>query len=107
MSKIATIDFSEDPKISSAVVVSPQVLTGVYIPTIDAGEVYFQAKVGDNWSRVQVSDGSGDYLIASSTGNKVIWVPELAPFEAVRIETEVNQTADREFIFTDKKPPRS
>jgi hypothetical protein len=104
MVSTATIDFSADPKISSAVTVSPQTIIGVYIPTIDTGVVYFQAMVGDNWSRVQKSDGTGDFVIASSSGNKAIWIPELAPFSVVRVETGVNQTADRDFLFTTRKP---
>jgi hypothetical protein len=86
--------------------ISPQVIVGLYIPTITEAIVYIKVKAeaGDSFVRLQTSDGAGDFSVALSTGGKAIWLPDVAPFSHIKVETSVAQGADREFKFVYKNP---
>ena len=78
----------------------PQYLTGLYIPTIDAAIVYLRASVDRiNFARMLKTDGSGDWNVAIGTGDRWIFLDQLAPFPYIQIELSANQTADRVFKF--------
>ena len=78
----------------------PQYVMGLYIPAVDSCTIYIQASVDNiTFSRILKTDGSGDWNIASTTGDRCIFIDQLAPFHYFRIETSVNQTANRTFIF--------
>jgi hypothetical protein len=86
--------------------ISPQVIVGLYIPTITEAIVYIKVKAeaGDPFVRLQTSDGLGDFSVPLSTGGKAIWLPDLAPFSHVKVETSVAQVGDKEFKFVYKNP---
>jgi len=70
------------------------------VPTITTATLYIQASMdGKTFRRVLKADGSGDWNIASSTGNRMIFLDEIAPFNFVRVESSASQGADRLFKF--------
>jgi hypothetical protein len=89
----------------SDAVPSGQYVIGLYIPTIDNSIVYLQASQDGvtNWARILKSDGSADWNVAVSTGNKWIFLDQMSPFTYLRIECAAAQnTAARQFIFVFK-----
>ena len=91
--------------LSNSVMITPvfnphEIIYGLYIPAVDSCTIYIQASMDNiNFSRVLKTDGTGDWNIASTTGDRCIFIDQLAPFHYFRIETSVNQTANRTFIF--------
>jgi hypothetical protein len=81
-------------------------IIGLEVPTIDTATVYLQGSstMGGTYRRVLKTDGSGDWNIASTVGNKYIFIDQLAAFPFLKIETSINQTADRVFNFIIRTP---
>lgn len=81
-----------------------QYVVGMYVPTIGASVVYLQASQDGvaGWARVLKSDGSADWNVASSTGDRWIFLDQLAPFAFLRVELSAIQAAIRTFIFVQK-----
>jgi hypothetical protein len=92
--------------LSNEVAISPQVVIGLYIPTITAAILYVlvKADASDDYVRLQTSDGAGDFFIPSSTGDKAIWIPDLAPFSHYKVESSAAQGAERVIKFVYKNP---
>lgn len=75
-------------------------IIGIEIPTIDNAIVYLQASrtTGGSFRRIQKTDGSGDWNVGLSTGNKMIFCDAVAPFRYFKIEVSAPQnTASRTF----------
>lgn len=94
--------------VSNAVPINPQIIVGLVIPTIDAAVVYINVKAesGDSFVRLQTSDGAGDFSVASSTGDKAVWIPDLAPFPFIQVETSVAQSPAVTFKLVYKNPSK-
>jgi hypothetical protein len=88
----------------SAAIPNNQYVIGMYIPTIDNSIVYIQASENgvDGWARVLRSDGTNDWNCVASTGNRWIFLDQMAPFKFLRVEVAVAQNAVRTFIFVQK-----
>jgi hypothetical protein len=76
----------------------------MYVPVIDNSIVYLQASENgvDGWARVLRSDGSADWSVALSTGDRWIFIDQLASFKFLRVEVVAAQNAVRTFIFVQK-----
>ncbi len=90
--------------ISSAVSTDlSQHVIGLEIPAIDAASVYIQASNdGQTFRRVLRADGTGDWFVAGTTGNRFIFLDQFAPFKFFMVELSAPQTADRTFNFVMK-----
>ncbi len=77
-----------------------QHVLGLEIPVIDSATLYIQASNdGVTFRRALKTDGSGDWNVAVSTGNRFIFIDQLAPFKFFKIELSAVQSADRTFNF--------
>lgn len=82
----------------SGAIAVPQYVIGLIIPALDTCNLYIQASVdGSNFYRLLKADGSGDWVISSTSGQRCIFLDQLAPFNWIRIECSQAQTADRVF----------
>jgi hypothetical protein len=82
-------------------VAMPGQIVGLYIPTITASIVYLRASLdGITFSRVILNDASGiDWQIPSSTGDRYIFLDNLAPFPFLMIECGSAQPNGATFTF--------
>jgi hypothetical protein len=103
--KEVLIDISSDDDLSNAISIAEDEIVGLEIPTLTSANVTFQVASKDSGPYVPLfkSDGSAAYTITAATGNLIVWVPELAPVEFVKVATSAGQAADRTFKFLLKK----
>jgi hypothetical protein len=76
---------------------------GILIPTIDTSILYLKVSNSievASFKRLQKTDGSGDWNVASGTGAKAIALN--CPFRYLRVECASTQTADRTFTISGK-----
>lgn len=87
--------------LSNAVPMDREYIVALEIPTITAAILYLQVamKKEGTFRRLLKADGSGDWNIASSIGNRMIFIDEAAPFNFVKVESSGAQGADRVFVF--------
>lgn len=101
------ITYSEECTISNGQTVSDITamdrdnIVALEIPTITEAILYLQVamKAEDTFRRLLKADGSGDWSVALSTGDRMIFLDEAAPFNFVKVESSVAQGADRIFTF--------
>ncbi len=76
-------------------------ILGLEIPTITTAVVYLQAATAENgtFRRILKPDGSGDWNIASSAGDKMIFIDIAAPFQFFKVETSITQDSDCAFYL--------
>ncbi len=76
-------------------------IVALEIPTVTEAILYLQVamKAEDTFRRLLKADGSADWSVALSTGNRMIFIDEAAPFNFVKIESSVAQGADRVFTL--------
>ena len=82
-------------------IATPGQIVGLYIPVLTASILYLRASLdGVNFSRVIINDQSGsDWSIPSSTGDRYIFLDNLAPFPYLMIECGSAQTNGATFTF--------
>ena len=90
---------SNGQTVSSSTAIDRDNVVALEIPTITEAILYLQVamKAEDTFRRLLKADGSGDWRVALSTGNRMIFIDEAAPFNFVKIESSVAQGADRVF----------
>ena len=68
-------------------------VVGMDVPTIDTATVYIQAATSETgtFRRIQKTDGSGDWSLASGTGNKMAKFETPLRFPAIRVESSAAQ----------------
>ncbi len=76
---------------------------GLEIPTIDTASIYIQASNdGQTFRRVLRADGTGDWFVASTNGNRFVFLDQFAPFKFLMVELSARQSVDRVFNFVVK-----
>lgn len=87
--------------LSNAVPIDREYIVGLEIPDITAAVLYLQVAMEKEgtFRRLLKTDGSGDWNIASGTGDRMIFIDEAAPFNFVKVESSESQGADRVFVF--------
>ena len=86
--------------LSDAVAIGQSEVFALEIPIITAAPLYIQASMdNETFRRVLKADGSGDWNIGSSVGDRMIFLDEVAPFRFVKVESGSAQDADRLFTF--------
>ena len=92
---------SNGQTISNAVPMDREYIVGLEIPTITTAILYLLVAMEESgtFRRLLKADGSGDWNIASGTGNKMIFIDEAAPFNFVKVESSETQGAERVFVF--------
>ncbi len=97
----AVIDISSNDKISSSIETMPEkFIVGLEIPTLTSTDLFIQGSLdGKTFRRALKADGSGDWLISATTGDRLIFLDEMAAFPYLRIECGTSQAADRTFNF--------
>lgn len=87
--------------VSNAVYVGNDIIIGLEIPTITSAILYLQVSMEESgtYRRLLKTDGSGDWTVDTSTGNRFIFLDEAAPFNFIKVESSASQAAQRTFKF--------
>ena len=101
--QVATITIANSTTLSDSIKVdAARFVIGIELPVLNSTIVYIQAASTQNGTYKRILDQNGDDLevaSAATTGSRMRFLADIAPFQFLKVECGTAQTANRIFNF--------